>query len=159
MPLERRELSKKWRKRKCFYCPAINGTNIVIRKEEQRVFVGAHGPRPRPTAEVLLVPGCRRRSPGHPDEVPCPLLPPHLGQWRGTSSSPWPILSPVFVPTADRSPIRDPRPAFVPRFKLLPCWAGSPACSSNGAGILLTVPYGVLDRRAPTTLSARTVHP
>lgn len=38
------------------------------------------------------------------------------------------VANPVASFRADRQPITDPRPApgFVPRFKLLPCWAGSP---------------------------------
>lgn len=45
------------------------------------------------------------------------------------------VANPVASFRADRQPITDPRPApgFVPRFKLLPCWAGSPlrnACES-----------------------------
>lgn len=68
------------------------------------------------------------------------------------------VANPVASFRADRQPITDPRPApgFVPRFKLLPCWAGSPlrdARESFSTEFLLSKLF-----RPPARILERTVY-
>lgn len=134
-------------KRDCFYRCALNDI-LTIRKEEHRGFCRCP-PMSKPS---IAREDSRVSSPGTrlPKEV---TRSPRWGSLPVVTSAPRPmawhlivaVANPVASFRADRQPITDPRPApgFVPRFKLLPCWAGSPGLFD--ARVLLTAASWLLE--------------